>query len=502
MASKAGKTTGKIELKNVGPIEKLEIDAKPGTVIVLRGPNGAGKSTALTAMNRLMGGGGKVSKRDGALNGSISGGGALLKVTSSGAGKSSGKLEFEPVDEELTVADVVDPGVKDPIAADRKRVEAVCSLLGVEPELERFQAAVEQFELEVEEIASDETRNAGNVVEMAKRLKRDFDGQARVVEASSESLQERLVVLKAAVDRVDFSVPSDAAELEQEYLESHKRLQELEAAQKEALRAESKLQELGEPQDLSVEDALQAAQTAGNRLTAAESLAAELRSELKAALDAIAREKAAVELAKQAVETAQQADKLKAARAEFERVAQSAPSEEELQAAKAAVAGAIAARDAGVLARKAKEQAVEIEQVEAKLESIAERARALREAGKSVVSSLGSLLGGTGLTVDDDGRLLVKHRIRGYVPFAELSDGERWETAIGIVVRSRANVPHGVFVLPQAAWQDLDASARAAIVRSIEGTNLTILTAEAAGEKGAAIEVVEARAGEPVPAGA
>ena len=39
-----------VVINNIGPIEHLELAAKPGTITVLRGNNGRGKSTALDVL--------------------------------------------------------------------------------------------------------------------------------------------------------------------------------------------------------------------------------------------------------------------------------------------------------------------------------------------------------------------------------------------------------------------------------------------------------------------
>ena len=113
-----------ITLKNIGPIENVTIPVPAeGGVVVLRGRNGSGKSTALDAIQTAITGKGKPPLRDKAAKGEIHAGGVSLTVAKSI--RRSGELVVTSLDSRLSVADLVDPGIVDPLRADASRIKAL-----------------------------------------------------------------------------------------------------------------------------------------------------------------------------------------------------------------------------------------------------------------------------------------------------------------------------------------------------------------------------------------
>ena len=131
-----------VVINNIGPIEHLELAAKPGTITVLRGNNGRGKSTALDAISALTRGGTGLESRDGTVGGTASGFGVQIKVGRGGANRRTGDLIVTAVEDRLSIADFVDPPVKDPVAADSRRLKALVGLVGLVAKPEMFHELV------------------------------------------------------------------------------------------------------------------------------------------------------------------------------------------------------------------------------------------------------------------------------------------------------------------------------------------------------------------------
>lgn len=468
-----------VAIKDVGPIKTLKIVAPPGSVTVLRGPNGSGKTTALTALSKVSGSKktAGLSKRDGALKGSIEGAGVTMKVTASGAGKASGELEFSPIDEDLTIADIVNPGVKDPVAADRKRIEATCSILGLVPKLSQFSEAFEGCSLTIDEVATLKAREADSVVVMARQLKADCDASARSVEADITELQDGVAAKVAQVEGIDFDAESDADVLDAAVEAAARTYGSMQNAATIATKSRESLAGAGD----YVEPA-----TLGKQIVELIDLFDKLDKEVdQLQLSLEAKIKDRDDCSANLKELRSQMDSAKL-RSQLEQQVKDGPTDEALEQARTAVDQAKLARDNGVLIRRGLEAMADVEKAHAEVERLTSVGLAIREAGKKALGALAGMLAGTGMAVDESGRLVVEHRLRGETYYSELSDGERWELAIQIAVESfaRRKMTNGLLVIPQEAWEGLDETGRRVIVDAVHGTTLRIVTAEAAGQRG------------------
>ena len=107
---------------------------------MFRGRNGVGKTKTLEAIDALVSGRGKVSVKDGALRGEVQGLGVKLTVARST--RRSGELEVVSLEGRLSVADLIDPGLVSPEAADAKRIKALVQLSGQKPDMALFHGLV------------------------------------------------------------------------------------------------------------------------------------------------------------------------------------------------------------------------------------------------------------------------------------------------------------------------------------------------------------------------
>jgi ABC-type branched-subunit amino acid transport system ATPase component len=118
-----------INIKNIGPIESVSIPVPAeGGVVVLHGRNGSGKSTALDAIQSAVTGKGKPPLKDKAAKGEVHAGGVTLTVAKSV--RRAGELTVTALDGRLSIADLVEPGINDPLRADASRIKALVNLSG------------------------------------------------------------------------------------------------------------------------------------------------------------------------------------------------------------------------------------------------------------------------------------------------------------------------------------------------------------------------------------
>ena len=201
-----------VTIENVGPITDLTIPIPDeGGVVVLRGRNGRGKSHALEAVEALASGK-RLSVADGQSSAYVGGLGARLTVGRRTS--KTGDLEVRLLEGE-DPSILVDPGLRDVAAADKRRIEAILRLAGAVASIDLFAGLVDLEELH--KVASPESLAASNVPDMAARLKRDFERAARQREAQAENLTGVVDTLRAQFKGVDMGVPHDPAQLAEEH---------------------------------------------------------------------------------------------------------------------------------------------------------------------------------------------------------------------------------------------------------------------------------------------
>ncbi len=129
IADKPGKT---IEIDHVGPVRHLTIPIpEQGGVVVLRGRNGSGKTTVLDGVESLYNKSARKGLRpnDAAPSGSVEGLGVTVRLGRSNT--VTGELVCESLDGRVDPSQLVDPGIKDPLAADSRRLATLIRLAGV-----------------------------------------------------------------------------------------------------------------------------------------------------------------------------------------------------------------------------------------------------------------------------------------------------------------------------------------------------------------------------------
>jgi energy-coupling factor transporter ATP-binding protein EcfA2 len=469
-----------VELTNIGRVESLKLPVpETGGVVVLTGPQGSGKSTALEATEALLvKGRGNVQARDGAANGTVSGFGVTLKVGRTS--RRSGELEVACLEGRFDVSDLVEPGLKDPIAADVRRVKALVQLAGAEADPTLF------AELLAEDQASADTFKSGDLVEMAARVKRDLEKAAREVEGKAERAESSA---RAARENAgDLDGPDDATEL-QTALETAVREETRLRTEYEAYK--SQLDKAGEAERQleesearykgpTVEAARGAVEAMTTVATAARQHVEDLRAQLqKAESEAIDLENK-VNSATLELKAAEQHESTMAAwRASIDAVESVVmPSTEPIEVAAASVKAAREAVEIGALIRQAKAQRDEAAKLAKQARELRTEAESLRSRANRTDDVLSDVVAKLGCPLKVyQGRLVIETDRGPHTPYAELSMGEKYKPALDIAINAVGK--RGVIVLKQEAWEGLDVWTRRGIVEQLDGSGVVLVTAEA-----------------------
>jgi energy-coupling factor transporter ATP-binding protein EcfA2 len=477
-----------IKVADIGPIRKLLFTLpKDGGVAVARGENGSGKSTLLRSVSAGLRGEGALPLRQGAIGGSLEGLGVKVTV---------GKRTRRDGEEELAVLQLedpndpsvlVDPGIADPAAADRRRIAALLhlghvtatpaafhDLFGGEP---GFKAVLTEADLQ----------GVADPVELGARIKRSTEKAARAHEEAVERLTGEIDAHDRANAGIDLQQPADEAALAGDREAAIRELARLETLSREragALRAAAEAQTRldGQAQGLSLADA--DAQVIIRRQALAETDGAieRLNAELARARTQRAEQTKAVQDAEGMLATVKQREAaLEGWRASVAAAAGVTPiPDADLQAARHRVEEARQAEQQGATVRAARARAELAAMRRQERDGEQQAGEFLRKAAAGVEAVLSGMVqqaGVAGLQVRD-GRLVAIVPERGEVYFAELSDGERWRLALDAAIAAVG--PGGLIPVNQQAWEGLSPKNRGAIADHARAARVTVLTAEAA----------------------
>jgi energy-coupling factor transporter ATP-binding protein EcfA2 len=465
-----------------------------GGIIVLHGRNGAGKTKTLEAIDRLTSGRGDVSVRDGALKGAVKGFGATLTVARSATRR--GTLEVESLEGRLSVADLVQPPVKDPAAADARRIKTLVGLSGAKADPKLFHPLVggpEAFE------AIMPLAEADDLVALAGKIKRDFEAEARKQEDAAKKAEIAAQAQREAIGELDLSEPidSDAAyatlqEATKRHTELIERLGAADAAGDRALEARERLEAAEKAHDGPTVDETDKALTFAVAATdAAKNFLADAQHALdraKAAHQAAVDTEEKAEVAHKAAH--QHASAMAAWRKTLEAELPAAPEPAELEAATEQVTQAravVAKLPAYQQAKQHEGKAIEQERLAGELAAKAEQ---LRDAAKGTDNVLSEAVGRLGTPLRVEAGRLVLDTGRGDTYLHDLSHGERWRLGLDIAVAIAGD--RTLFTIPQEAWESLDPQNREEIARHVREKGITVLTAESTADDQVTAEVYEA----------
>ena len=498
MKREASRGGGVIE--NIGPIERVTFPCpEGGGLVVFRGRNGSGKTTALAAVEAAVTGKGKVPLSDEAAEvndrGIVEAHGVTLTIGKSTRRK--GEADVTSLEGRLSVADLVDPGIADPDAADLRRIKALVGLSGAQAEPARFAEIVGGRD-ELEKFVSPDALKQGDLVSLAGAVKRGLESAARSVEQRAEHERNRAAAERAQAER---SGPpnADAPTVEQAQASAEDAAAALTAIKAEqrrrhdllaaALTARSRLD--GVTSGPTMAEALDARLGCAEELERAEVGVAAARDALRAAEARLSAAEAALGTAQVRVEEVrsreQAREALRSAVAAADGLTPIGP--EEIGEAEAALAAARVQVAVAIEAAKSREWLARSAEAEARAREAEREAERLREAAESTNDVLTAAVATLGVPLRvKRGRLVTDTDRRGETLFAELSHGERWRLAIEVAIRVLGQ--DGCLTIPQEAWEGLDPTNRAEIVGLLVGSGVVAYTAEATDDADLTVEVV------------
>lgn len=490
-------TAETIEINNIGPIEHVSIPVpQGGGVMVLRGRNGRGKSHAIEAAESLASGKNKLEVRDGALSGSVAGLGVTLKV-----GRRmtrTGELTVETLDGRLSVAELVDPKLKSPDAADAKRIKALVELVGAKADPALFYDLVGGRE-QLEAGCSVATLETDNIVQMADRIKRDLEKHARMSEERASHEEGHAKGCLQAVGEVDLTVQSDAVILQralESAIESQASIRQRAAARAKALEAKEQAAERLRQADEqrggeSLESLVAREEQRRQEVTQCEQRIEELAAKLADAQNDLRVLNASLEATEQARRDAQQHQATIAAwRDQLAIDVLPAIPQEEIDAAEDAVRAAREAVERGAVVRQAMRHHAEANKHVEAASVHRQRAKRLRDAARGTDEVLSALVARSGCDeLRVEGGRLVTTTARGATYFGDLSEGERWRIALEIA--AKALPPGGLLAVPQEAWESLDPINRGIVNEAAKKLGIVVLTAEASDDESVTTELYQ-----------
>lgn len=474
-----------IRVSNVGAVEEFSYPLDQYGLHVLKGRNGAGKTTILRFLEMATNGTPDVrpTKRDGTARGEGFVGDRRIRIAKKVT--EEGELGVESLGD-LSIAELHSPKFANAVTRDKTRIATLVRLAGVKATPELFWHLA-GGEVGFRAVVPEDALHTDDLVEMAARVKRAFESEARRLEnLHTTSIADSRAHAQIA-EGVDTRIPHDELALQEQLeqaIKSNAKLCERSAAaqaQKQRIaKARSSLDAMGKAPDL--DELRQAEEECQKAREDAKQEVGYLKAQLADAEKRLAEACRDNELATQ---RRQAAERESALRAEHEAVCQATaepgPTDEELDAAAVALAEAKDAVTMGVKVRQAIAAKVESDKHMAAATELSVRASHLRGAAAEttgVLTDAISRIEGCQLRVktndDGDARLVLKTDRSEQEYYDELSDGERW-----IVVMAIAAGANRLIVLPQAAFGELSPENRKLIHEQAIERKCYVVTAQA-----------------------
>lgn len=466
-------------IENIAAVEDVAIPVRPGCVTVLRGTNGAGKSEALRAIRAMTVDeetrkkNYRLQVRDGADEGEISGLGIAIHISRSGINKRTGLLSVSAVEDSFDLSQFVDPGLKDPAAADVRRLKTLASMMGIRADQKKVAELLGGQSI-FDAVISTETRQTVGAVDFIEGAKADTESAARESEQAVTKLDAQISVLRGQIDGVDQNATAD----EKTLADAHQKAVEAKAALDQRVKDAAEMKLVREAAKAVLDG--DSGQTLAEATTVHQNLLDEI-TRLETRLEELRKQ---AEEKQKAVESARlrEESRRKATEA-IAKAATTEPTAEELEAAQKAVDAAGAAVLAGAKIRDAKATQTKLDGLLADRKAELELAEQLRQAAGKMVDLLAEPVNELkcGVRVTKAMRLVVEGHRRGRDVFlSELSPGEGWSVAMGLalMIFEKAGVP-GILGVPQPAFEGLDGHNLLLFRQAVARTKLRVVTAKA-----------------------
>ena len=477
---------GGIEIKNCGPISYLRIPVSEPGLFVLSGANGSGKSTALSAIQSLMTGDGKPPVKRGEKEAEVVGFGARLVVSGANGRKGQyGEFQVSNLESDYSIADFVNPGVKDEKVADAKRIKALVKMFGVEADKNLFMsffAGPEEFN----QIVQSDTAALSCPVEMAARLKRDVELAARNLEAAAQDKKSKSEALMASLPKEFSGQPSEGMEALEAALSAAQKAAADARFQKQVADSSAKERKtitdlLAAMEKVDLNDLVAEGVNLNATISKQESIVADLRERL------VAAEKTLSELISNRESMRREFEQSQRRNAQIEEMEKKlresvadGPSDEEIDGLDAAVQGWASRISAKKLEIQSADNLTKAKGFLFEAEEKTLLAQHYRRIASQVESSLVSIVNqsGCGMSVED-GRIVLDIG-DGKEFISELSEGERFRVAIKCKIaamRSRFPDKMPIAVIPQEAFEVLQPSVQKEIAELLRAEGAVGVTA-------------------------
>lgn len=470
----------RLKVTTTKAIRNLDVELKPGTITVLNGPNGAGKSTTLEVLQSAITKKniGDLQPTDGERAGLVEFDGVTIKVGRrvSFSGEPEGTVCL--VEGGDDILGFINPGIKDPEAADRKRLEKLCAIVGAElteSDLRKFIGDDLWDDYRASRAAS--AKSAG-IVDTVKTVKRWLEEQARDLEA-------RIAGLTAEIDTIGplpastVEVP-DVAALQRESDDLVGQIRDLQARRKASLEAATALEGLRDvlkdPAALKVlvQNNQEAYNARCHEVEEAERRLNDLkqqRSDARFLLDASIEDLSIAEKQQARLETLQQQ-------------ARDAVTEQEIQDAEQKrsekqreIADAIVLQDRMKSADQNRQRLAAAKSQREKLEAQAESCRAKAVEAPTMLQKVVENL--DGWTISTDVRLCCATERSKHEAFSDLSPGLKAVRALELsCMRPGTGSGRKIVVLPQEVWESLDGKNRQLVHKWTKERGLIVVTGE------------------------
>jgi hypothetical protein len=489
-------TSREIAIKNLGPIDELRIRLPGPGVTTVSAPNGSGKSIAMAAMQGLAAGRGKLPLRDGQDRGSVDLFGLHATINPKQT-RVAGEFALNNLEGKLDIGVFVKPGVQDPVAADKRRIKALVSLLGIEADAKLF-SANEAFDAdEFALVVQQDAYSCTDLVDMANRIARDYHAEARQWERSAHDDEAKAKSIEQQISEIDMEAESDPDVLQEQFLKAQQAYSQ--AGQKRKLRADkqqaaevarAELMRWDAMEVSTAEEAQQQLDDEKAELQIEEDHVQELHAQIVRLTEELEQAERNCELIAARVKTCRAKVELAEAHARsrgtcLQVIADAenfqAPDEAEMATIKENFAAAQAAMERGVRVRDARSLASQVENYRGSAEARTARAehhRACAAATDAVLCTLIATDAFRVVTVGQNKRLQTFHEGRqAWVNYHELSEAEKWTRAIDVGVARVGD--GGLLFICQEAWEGIDVWNRQTVHDHAVARNVYILTIEA-----------------------
>jgi energy-coupling factor transporter ATP-binding protein EcfA2 len=469
----------RLKVTNTKAIRNLDVELQPGTITVLNGPNGAGKSTTLQVLQSAITkkNVGDLQPTDGERAGLVEFDGVTIKVGRrvSFSGEPEGTVCLVEGGDDILA--FINPGIKDPEAADRKRLEKLCAIVGAE----LTEADIREF---VGDDLWDDYRSSrvasskqGNIVETVKALKRWLEEQARDLEAKISSCTTEIDTI-GSVPSATTEVP-DVVSMQKESDQLVVDLRDLQARRKASLEAAQALEGL---RDVLKDPAILQQQVKNNQaaydvrckdIEEAEKRLQEMkqyRSDAKFLLDATIEDLAIAEKQQSRLETLQQQARDAVTEQEI------AEAENRRAEQQRKITDAIVLQDRLKAAEQNRQRVASLKSQREKLEAQSERCRARATEAPSLLQKV--VEGLNGWSISTDVRLCCTTERSKQEAFDDLSPGLKAIRALELSCLRPASGGRKIVVLPQEVWESLDGKNRKLVHQWTKDKGLTVVTGE------------------------